>query len=178
MAGIVWGLYNAAIGMVFGFGPAMLSERGWGPETSAAVTSIFLWLVCVSVPLGGLIADRLNKRDTVLVISCLILAVMLSWAAHTASIVPIFVVMGAIGGLAAGPIMSLPALILAPQQRSKGMGLFYTMFYICTASSPLFAGLLSDWVGTSSAAFHFGAVQLLVVISLVLWIRATFVDRA
>ncbi|MBB95216.1 MAG: arabinose ABC transporter permease [Rhodobacteraceae bacterium] len=177
-AGLVWGLYNAAIGMVFGFGPAMLSERGWDLETSAGVTSIFLWVACLSIPFGGLIADRLHKRDAVLMVSCLVFAVMLSIAAQVSAVVPVFAVMGAIGGLAAGPIMSLPAAILSPEQRAKGMGIFYTLFYFCTASAPFLAGALSDWVGTSRAAFHFGAVQLLVAILLAWRIRVAFAQRS
>ncbi|MGX7873873.1 MFS transporter [Mesorhizobium sp. ORM6] len=52
VAGLIWGLYNAGIGMVFGFGPSMLDERGWSAATASAATSVVLWLVVVSVPLG------------------------------------------------------------------------------------------------------------------------------
>jgi cyanate permease len=57
-AGLVWGFYNAALGVVFGFGPLMLVERGWTLAAASSATSIVLWLVVISVPLGGVIADR------------------------------------------------------------------------------------------------------------------------
>jgi MFS family permease len=177
VAGLIWGLYNAAVAMVFGFGPAMLSERGSDLETAARLTSIFLWVICLSVPLGGLVADRLNKRDVVLVVSCAAFAVALSFAALTSSVMLAFILMGALGGLAAGPIMSLPAMVLSTDERFKGMGVFYTMFYICTGSAPFLAGVLSDFLGTPQAAFHFGAVQLLVAIVLFWWLFANFGKR-
>src|SRR6202035_1055761 len=52
-AGCIWGLFNAAIGMVFGFGTTMLVERGWGLAAAGSATSLVLWLGPGSVPLGG-----------------------------------------------------------------------------------------------------------------------------
>jgi hypothetical protein len=53
VAGAIWGLYNAALAMVFGFGTTMLSERGWSLAAAGSATSLVLWMVAVSVPLGG-----------------------------------------------------------------------------------------------------------------------------
>ncbi|MEZ5876691.1 MAG: MFS transporter [Tepidamorphaceae bacterium] len=62
LAGSIWGLYNTALGMIFGFGPAMLVERGWSPTEASSTTSVVLWLVALSVPLGGFLADRTGSR--------------------------------------------------------------------------------------------------------------------
>lgn len=42
VAGSIWGLYNAALAMIFGFGPAMLVERGWSASAASSTTSIVL----------------------------------------------------------------------------------------------------------------------------------------
>lgn len=60
-AGFAWGLYNAAIAMVFGFGPLVLAERGLSGTEASARTSLMLWLMVVSVPLGGLLADAIGR---------------------------------------------------------------------------------------------------------------------
>ena len=53
VAGLIWGLYNGAVAMIFSFGPSMLAERGWSVQAASSVTSLTLWLVAASVPLGG-----------------------------------------------------------------------------------------------------------------------------
>jgi MFS family permease len=60
-AGLIWGLYNAALGMIFSFAPAMLAERSWSATAASSVTSVVLWLVAISVPLGGILADRTRR---------------------------------------------------------------------------------------------------------------------
>jgi len=43
--------------------------------------------------------------------------------------IAIIVLIGLISGHPAGPIVSLPARVLAPETRAIGMGVFYTLFY-------------------------------------------------
>jgi MFS family permease len=79
-AGLIWGLYNAALGMIFGFAPAMLTERGWSVAAASSATSIVLWLVAISVPLGGILADRLKRGEAVLLAGLVVFGVMLAYA--------------------------------------------------------------------------------------------------
>jgi MFS family permease len=53
LAGCIWGLYNAAMGMIFGFGPVLLAERGWSLAASGSATSLVLWIIAASVPIWG-----------------------------------------------------------------------------------------------------------------------------
>jgi MFS family permease len=167
VAGCVWGLYNAALGVVFGFGPLMLTERGWSLAAAGSATSLVLWLVSVSVPAGGIIADRTGRLLSVLLTSCLLFAVGLTAAAATSAIVASFVLVGVLGELAAGPIMSLPSRVLAPADRAVGMGLFFTIFYLVQTLGPWIAGRLTSATGTSSAAFLTGAGFLVAAMLLV-----------
>jgi MFS family permease len=166
VAGLVWGFFNAALGVVFSFGPLMLVERGWGMASAGSTTSIVLWLVVVSVPLGGLIADRSQRPMLVLIASCLAFCAALVAAVRVESAVSAFIILGLVGGLAAGPIMSLPSRVLAPESRALGMGLFFTISYFVQAAGPSIAGRVSSYTGRASVAFDVGAVFLIVAIAL------------
>ncbi len=122
LAGSIWGLYNAGLGMVFGFGPTMLVERGWLLVTASSTTSLVLWLLVISIPFGGLLADRSGRPDMVLVAGCVGFCVFLLLASRTEAVLLNYIAIGLIGGLSAGPIMSLPARVLDPGTRAMGMG--------------------------------------------------------
>lgn len=160
-AGLIWGFYNAALGMVFGFGPAMLAERGWSNSAASSATGVALWLVALSVPLGGVIADRTGRRNLVLVAGLLLFAAMLVITARVEAVFVMFVLLGLVGGLSAGPIMSLPSVVLQIETRAVGMGIFFTMFYISVVLAPLIGGHLADAIGTTSVTFDIGAGMLI-----------------
>jgi MFS family permease len=159
-AGFIWGLFNAAIGMVFGFGITMLVERGWSLAAAGSATSLVLWLVSASVPIGGFLADRTGKPIAIMLAGFALFAIALLTAARTDAVIPAFVALGLVGGLSAGPIMSLPARILTPQWRAVGMGIYFTLFYLFVVSAPVVAGILSSRAGTAAVAFDFGAFML------------------
>jgi MFS family permease len=159
-AGCIWGLFNAAVGMVFGFGPTMLVERGWSLAAAGAATSLVLWFVSASVPLGGFLADRTGKPIAVMLIGFALFAIALLTATRTDAAIPAFVALGLAGGLSAGPIMSLPAGILIPQLRAVGMGIYFTLFYLFVVCAPIIAGILSGRAGTAAVSFDFGAFML------------------
>ena len=160
LAGLVWGLFNAGLAMVFGFGPSLLAERGWSVAAASSMTSIVLWLVVVSVPLGGLLADRSGSPAGVLIAGMAGFAAALVVTAHMDSVLMGFIVMGVLSGLPAGPIMSMPARVLSPRTRASGMGLFYTVYYVIAVLAPWIAGLIAGTIGTTRATFDFGAAML------------------
>lgn len=162
IAGLIWGLYNAALGMIFSFGPAFLAERGWSGSAASSATSITLWLVAVSVPLGGIIADRSGRRNLVLVSGLLFFAVALIFASRTNAVLVVFGILGLVGGISAGPIMSLPSSVLQPQTRAIGMGIFFTMFYLATVLAPLIGGQLAKLTGSTGVTFDMGAAMLVI----------------
>jgi MFS family permease len=171
IAGFVWGLFNAAIAMIFGFGTTMLVERGWTPTAASSATSLVLWLVAISVPLGGFLADRTGRNDTVLLAGCLGFAVLLVFATRTDAVIPAFIALGLASGIAAGPIMSLPVRILPPETRAVGMGMFFSLFYVFVVLAPWVAGHLATAAGTARIAFDFGALMLVACCALTLGFR-------
>jgi len=160
VAGSIWGLFNAALGMVFGFGTTVLVERGWSLADAGWATSVALWIVSISVPFGGILADRTGKRIEIMLIGFALFSVALLAATRTDAVIPAFVALGLVGGLSAGPIMSLPARVLTPPVRAVGMGIHFTLFYAFVVAAPIAAGVLSARLGTAGAAFDLGAFML------------------
>jgi MFS family permease len=160
-AGLIWGLFNVGFATIFSFGPSMLVERGWSVTASGSTISIVLWVAAISVPLGGVIADRSGRPEFILVVGCILFAALMIALPRSDAVIPIVAALGLISGQPAGPIMSLPARVLRPQTRAIGMGLFFTMFYGCMMLGPVVGGACAKWAGSASAAFDFGAVAIL-----------------
>lgn len=166
VAGSIWGAYNAALSMIFSFGPALLVERGWSAAAASASTSIVLWIFPISGLLGGFLADRLQRRELVLVVSFTAFAALMFAIPSQENFVPIFIALGLCGGLAAGPIMSLPATVLRPETRAIGLGVYFTLFYIFTMLAPFAAGSIAEALGTAEATFTMGGTLLVACLAL------------
>ncbi|WP_292454264.1 hypothetical protein [Mesorhizobium sp.] len=82
---------------------------------------------------------------------------------------PAVIAVGAVCGLPAGAIMSLPARVLEPKTRAIGMGIFYTVFYAGSPVGSTIGGKLSTSLGSASTALDFGAV-LLLACPAILWL--------
>ncbi|HXN69556.1 MAG TPA: MFS transporter [Bradyrhizobium sp.] len=161
VAGLIWGLYNVGFAMIFSFGPTMLVERGWSISAAGSVISIVLWLAVVSVPLGGIFADRTGRPEFVLVAGCIVFALLMIALPRSSAAVLTVIALGLISGQPAGPILSLPARVLKPETRAIGMGIFYTLYYATMMLGPAVGGACAKWTGSAAAAFDFGAVVLL-----------------
>jgi MFS family permease len=167
-AGLMWGLFNVGFAVIASFGPSMLVERGWSIAEAGSTVSIVLWVSVISVPLGGLLADRTGRPATIVVASALLSAVLMVLLPRSGAVLPIVFTLGLISGLPAGPIMSLPARVLQPQTRAIGMGVFFTMFFACMMLGPVVGGACAKWAGSAAAAFDFGAAMILLC-PLILW---------
>ena len=161
VAGLIWSLFNVAFAMIFGFGPAMLAERGWSVAAAGSAVSVVMWLTILSVPAGGFLADWTKRHIAFIVWGGVLFAAALVFATRTEATIASFVVLGIVCGLPAGAIMSLPARVLEPATRAVGMGIFFTVFYAGMFVAPAIAGWLAVRLGGASAAFDFGAVALL-----------------
>lgn len=164
LAGLIWALYNSALAMVFSFGPALLAERGWALTAASSATSLFMVLVAVGIPAGGYLADRSGRRDGVILFSLVGSALLMPLVpgAPAAAVPVIFLLLGLVLGLAAGPIMTLPSQVLRPEARAFGMGLFFTLYYGVMMVAPTLAGAIAERMGSAGAAFLLGAAVLAV----------------
>jgi MFS family permease len=168
VAGLIWGLFNVGFAVIFTFGPSMLIERGWSMSAAGSITSVVLWLSVFSVPSGGYLADRTKRPQSILVAGAILVAILMLALPRSSAVVVIVVALGLISGLPAGPIMSLPARVLAPATRAIGMGVFYTVYYAAMMLGPVIGGAYAKWAGSAAAAFDFGAVMVLAC-PLMLW---------
>jgi MFS family permease len=168
VAGLIWGLFNVGFAVIFTFGPSMLVERGWSISVAGSITSIVLWLSVFSVPSGGYLADRTKRPQSILVAGAVLVAILMLALPRSSAVVLIVVALGLVSGLPAGPIMSLPARVLAPATRAIGMGVFYTVYYAAMMLGPVVGGAYAKWAGSAAAAFDFGAVSVL-AFPLMLW---------
>jgi MFS family permease len=167
-AGLIWGLYNVGFAMIFSFGPSMLVERGWSIASAGSTISIVLWLAVLSVPLGGVFADRTGRPEFVLVAGCIVFAMLMIALPRSDLVISTVVALGLVSGQPAGPILSLPARVLQPATRAIGMGLFYTLYYATMMLGPVVGGACAKWAGSATAAFDFGAAVILAC-PLLLW---------
>jgi len=167
-AGLIWGLFNVGFAVIFSFGPSLLVERGWSIASAGSTISIVLWLAVVSVPFGGFLADRTKRPQFILVGGCVVFAILMVALPRSGAVVSTVAALGLVSGLAAGPILSLPARVLQPATRAIGMGAFFTLYYACMMLGPVVAGACAKWTGSAAAAFDFGAV-LLLLCPLILW---------
>lgn len=159
-AASIWGLYNVALSMAFSFGPELFVDRGWPVAEAGSITSIILWLLAVSSPIGGLVVEWTKRRDAVLVFGNLAFALFMLLAASSGQVLLMVILIGAASGLAVGSMMSLPATALAPDQRALGMGVFFTVFYFFSFTGPALGGWLAELTGDIGITFEFGAVSL------------------
>lgn len=177
-AGTIWGLLNVGLGMFFGFGPVLLVERGWDLGAASAATSTVLWSAAVAIPLGGLLADRSGRHDVLMHVSFVGFAVVLVLVPMASSVTALFILAGIMGGVAAGPVMALPAQALAPGNRALGMGIFFALYYISMWIGPWMAGAAADVVGTAEAAFWIGAILMIVCSGSLAGFRRSLLHRA
>jgi hypothetical protein len=120
-----------------------------------------VWIVSLSVPVGGVLADRTGKHPEIMLIGFALFAVAPLTATRTNAVIPAFVALGLVGGLSAGPIMSLPTRVLTPPVRAAGVGIHFTLFYMFVVAAPIVAGILSARTGTAAIALDLGAFMLL-----------------
>ncbi|MBR0696908.1 CynX/NimT family MFS transporter [Bradyrhizobium lablabi] len=172
VAGVIWGVMNLSCVLFFSYAPMLLQVRGLTPTTAASLTSLAIWCTIVAIPLGGYLVHRSGKPVAAIVGCGLVAALAL--ALFAAGILP--PIIGLIFGIAIGPlsgaILSLPARVLEPRDRSLGFGVFYTCFYVLMAVGPSAAGQLQDAWNTPSAALFGGAALLALMIPLVLGFEA------
>lgn len=164
IAGVIWGLFNVAFAIIFSFGPTLLVEHGWSITAAGSAISIVLWLAVLSVPLGGWLADRTERPQTILVSSCIVFALLMlilpRASSSVAAVIATLAALGVISGQPAGPVMSLPAQVLKPATRAIGMGIFYTLYYGSMMLGPVVGGAFAKSSGSAAAAFGFGALVL------------------
>src|SRR5690349_4932545 len=159
-AGFAWGCFNASLVTVAAFGPGLLIARGTSLGEAGRIVSLAIWLTMLSVPLGGLLSDRVGRPTLLITLGSLV-------AAGATLLVPVwahaglaFALVGVAVGPPPGPVMSLLPRALPPERVTATFGVFYTVFYVMMALTQPAAGLVRDRANDAAAPIVFAAVVM------------------
>ena len=143
------------------FVPSLFAERGFSLAAASGLASLLGWAIIVTVPLGGMLADRTRRPQLIMMTGFVMAVAAIAAVALAANPVAPFLLMLLIIGFPAGPIMTLPASALRPVSRASGMGVYYTCYYVVMGAFPALAGMARDATGSAAAPVLFAAVMML-----------------
>ena len=129
VAGVMWGNLNLALVLFFSFAPAAMKELGLPAVTASTWTGAALWVVMVSVPLGGLAVQRSGQPDAAIAMFCILGALALALLPLGVAPVALAICFAMALGPPAGAIVALPARVLSPEHRAGGLGVSHLLLH-------------------------------------------------
>jgi predicted MFS family arabinose efflux permease len=164
LAGLVWGIFNASYVVFLSFAPGFLVAGGASVGAAGAITSLAIWVTLASVPLGGLLADRMKRPDLLTVVgSLLAMAALLAFPYTGAPALSCFLI-GVLAGAPPGAVMTLLPKALPSAGLATGLGIYYSVFYLAMTVAPGLAGMLRDRTDSAAAPIVFAGVLITVPI--------------
>jgi MFS family permease len=154
LAGGVWMLFNVGYILVVSFGPALLMSHGLSQPDAGFAISLVSWTLVVTIPLGGVLIDRIG-HPTMVIMASLAAFGLGTLLVPTAPSLALMTFVGAVAGLPAGAMMVLAAEVLRPPNRAAGMGVFFTWYYAGMALVTPVGGIVRDASGAHGAPLLF-----------------------
>jgi MFS family permease len=146
-AGVAWALLNASVIVVASFAPSFLMSRGASVGEAGFLTGVALWISIVAVPVGGLVAQKVNRPRLLIVGGCLATAVTIACIARAPMPAVWMVASGLLLGLPPSIMMSLLPRAVGTAHLAPAFGVYYALFYLGMAVSQTAAGSLRDLTG-------------------------------
>ena len=172
MAGIAWAAFNIGFSIHFSFTPDLLVAQGMSSADAAGIVSIGIWITMFSVPLGGLLTERIGRSNTMIVVFCILSGVALGLFPTLSIALALSFLIGLTIGPPPASIVALPAQVLSAENRGPGIGIFYTWYYGGMAVGPAIAGFGRDVTGSAAVPLYFGALMFGLVIVFLALFRA------
>jgi predicted MFS family arabinose efflux permease len=171
LAALIWLLFNANLILVVSFAPAYLTALGLDVAIAGQLTSIGTWLGVITIPLGGLIAQRWVSGDAFMT-SMFVIGSLATFAIFWFN-GPLlaFIAFGVFAWAPAGSIVALPVTFLDQANRAIGMGLFFSYYYLGIGVFPAIAGYLRDASDDPSAPINLAAWLLVGALGCLLALR-------
>jgi predicted MFS family arabinose efflux permease len=148
-AGLVWACINAGYAVLLGFAAIFFVARGMSEDAAGGLVSLTAFATVPTGPIGGWLLGRRPISGITIGVTVSVIALALLplnvWPAGL--LVTIGVALATIGG----PIVALPASVLAPAHRAMGMSVFWLIFFVTMTILPPLAGLASDLSGAPGA---------------------------
>jgi MFS family permease len=155
VAALIWAVLNLALLSYFSFLPPFLAENGFSLAEGAFATSLLLWVMMVSMPVGGYWLQRSGRADAGVILFSALAGLATAGLAFAPMAVIVFsIVIGCLLGPPPGAIMAMPGRVLRRESRAVGFGLFMTLYNVVMVAGPVLLGALRD---------HFGAVAPVLV---------------
>lgn len=159
-AGFAWGCFNASLVTIAAFGPGLLIARGMSLGDAGFTVSLAIWLTMVSVPLGGLLSDRIGRPTLLIALGSVVAAgatlLLPVWSQSALA----FAAVGLAVGGPPGPVMALLPRAVAAERVTPAFGVFYTVFYVIMALTQPAAGFVRDRAGNAAAPIVFAAAVM------------------
>lgn len=164
VVGGAWTLYNASLIILVSFAPDVLVAKGYEAGAARTVTSLAMWAMLISVPLGGRLLEVFGWITVSIVVT--LTGGAAAMVAISQGIAPELLCLGFgfIVGIPAGALMALSAEAVSPDSRGPGLGIFYTWYYLGMTVGPALAGWTRDMSGSTAAPLILGAAMLVGVI--------------
>jgi DHA2 family multidrug resistance protein len=124
--------------------PAIAGDLGVSPNQGTWVITSFAVANAIAVPLTGWLSQRFGQVR--LFVASVLLFVLASWACGLATSMPMLIVMRAVQGFVAGPMIPLSqSLLLASYPRALA-GTAMAMWGMTTLVAPVMGPLLGGWI--------------------------------
>jgi MFS family permease len=158
--GFAWGCFNASLVAIIAFGPGLLTARGSSLGDAGFVVSLAIWLTMLSVPLGGVVSDRLRRPNVLIVGGCLVAALVTRSIPAFPQPLVAFGLVGLAIGAPPGALMALLPNVVPSERLAAAFGVYYTMYYVVMAVVQLAAGAVRDVHGSPAAPIHLAALVM------------------
>jgi cyanate permease len=161
LAGSIWGSFNAGYVILVSFLPDLFVLRDYSLIEAGRMVSLLAWIVIASVPIAGYLAQQLQRPNLLMLGSFLLVAAATAALPFAAVPAVPYAVIVLLAGVPAGLTMALPAQALRAENRSTGMGVFYTWHFAAMGGLPALAGSARDVTGSAAAPILVAAATML-----------------
>lgn len=156
-ASLPWSFFNAGYVVFLSFAPLILMQGEYDALEAAAMISLASWVMIISGAIAGHVSDRSGRPGLVLYVciavgvASLLLVQQTEWALYVS------LAFGLLGMAPAGVIMAMTGDAMRPENRSFGMGVFFSSYFLLMTPTPAIAGWIYDQTGDAHDALIFGA---------------------
>ncbi len=163
-AGVAWALLNASVIVVASFAPSFLMSRGASVGEAGFLTGVALWISIVAVPVGGLVAQKVDRPRLLIIGGCLATAVTIACIARAPMPALWMVASGLLLGLPPSIMMSLLPRAVGTEHLAPALGVYYALFYLGMAVSQTAAGFLRDLTGDPGMPLLFASLLMVATV--------------
>ena len=160
-SGVAWGCFNASLVAMIAFAPGVLIARGASLGEAGATVSTAIWVTLISVPAGGILADRLRRPNLLIVGGSIAAGIAMMLVPTSTRPLAMLLLAGVLAGAPPGALMSLLPKALPTEVLTVGFGVNYAVFYAVMAVTQPIAGALRDATGGPAAPVVFTGMLMI-----------------